>query len=439
MTPHLEGENSSDTGGSSDEEIPTFEEAKRMRKSVVERLKSDGSVKASAQAVLISECRNGKRCLQPECPVCARRKALGGDLIRYFGTQVLSVSTKDIRIRGQRRGLDPAKVDFIAASLSEIGQTMPILVEWDGRNRKRKFRLIDGAYRLAGAKHLGWEEIQIIAVPGYMNEDVELVQCTANFYRVDLCALEKAEHLDRMRELVRKRPEEGQDAPPGGRQPHDAGIKKTARRLGVTKEEVRRASRISAISMEAKAEIWKLKLDDNQKALLEIAKQPTPEDQVLVALAIAERRDVVDRDQATTEELAAEEIENLKDGISRQKKTIEKASVALEIRQQRVVQLQSQPELAVDLNAVVAPETPTTPQPESGDCHETKAENLEAADLSEDSFQQAVTAWRATPGVLYLNTLDRCAARRFIAAVFAELLEPLEYDGLVSSPEEAPS
>jgi hypothetical protein len=207
----------------------------------------------------------------------------------------------------------------------------------------------------------------------------------------------------------------------------------------VTREEVRRAKRISAISMEAKAEIRRLKLDDNQAALLEIAKQPTSVEQVLAALALAQRRDDVQGDQTTAEEAAAKEIENLHAGISRQQKVIEKARAALNIRQERVLQLQSNPELAIDLPAVLKPDAPTaaTPFGKVGTvgegCKDTKNSHP-----SQDPFQQAIMAWPATPCALYLSTVDRSTARRFIAAVFAALLEPHEYDGLVLLPIEVP-
>lgn len=71
--------------------IPTFTEANMMQMSLCKRLASEGSEKASAQAVLISECKKGSRCLQPKFPVCERRKARGGELIRYFGERVLGV------------------------------------------------------------------------------------------------------------------------------------------------------------------------------------------------------------------------------------------------------------------------------------------------------------------------------------------------------------
>ena len=69
----------------------------------------------------------------------------------------------------------------------------------------------------------------------------------------------------------------------------DAAINRTAKALGFTKEEVRRAKKIAGISEEARAEAKRLGLDDNQRALLEIAKLPTATAQLLAAKRIDER------------------------------------------------------------------------------------------------------------------------------------------------------
>ncbi len=68
------------------------------------------------------------------------------------------------------------------------------------------------------------------------------------------------------------------------------GIKKTAAALGITREEVRRAKVIAGLSEKAKAEVRKLGLDDNQAALLAIAKEPAAPAQLRVVKEIAERK-----------------------------------------------------------------------------------------------------------------------------------------------------
>ena len=80
-----------------------------------------------------------------------------------------------------------------------------------------------------------------------------------------------------------------QTAQPGGRQLSDKGLSKSARRLGLSREEVRRARNIAAISVEAKTIAVTLKLDRKQSALLEIAKETSPAAQIDKAKEIAGR------------------------------------------------------------------------------------------------------------------------------------------------------
>ena len=116
-------------------------------------------------------------------------------------------------------------------------------------------------------------------------------QIAENFYRAELTALERAEGTEELRTLIKKMPlGEGRLAPPGGRQPNDLGFKKTARALGLTREEIRRSKRIAGISPAAKAKVRQLGLDDNQRALLEIASRPTPKAQLRTVGEIVERK-----------------------------------------------------------------------------------------------------------------------------------------------------
>lgn len=59
--------------------------------------------------------------------------------------------------------------------------------------------------------------------------------------------------------------------------------------LGITREELRRARTIAAISIKAKKRVRELGLDDNQRALLEIARRPL-DDQALAVEEIVERK-----------------------------------------------------------------------------------------------------------------------------------------------------
>jgi hypothetical protein len=76
--------------------------------------------------------------------------------------------------------------------------------------------------------------------------------------------------------------------PRGGRQPHDRGLAAAQRVLGVSRRDLGRAARIASICPEAQEEIRRAKLDDIQRALLEIANEP-PGEQVQKARELKER------------------------------------------------------------------------------------------------------------------------------------------------------
>jgi hypothetical protein len=68
--------------------------------------------------------------------------------------------------------------------------------------------------------------------------------------------------------------------PPGGRQPTDKGVRRTARELGMTRDAVSRSLKVAALSPEAKAKARAAGLANNQTALLKAAKHKEPEAQV---------------------------------------------------------------------------------------------------------------------------------------------------------------
>ena len=118
-----------------------------------------------------------------------------------------------------------------------------------------------------------------------------------NLHRAELTVLERADRIERWRKKTWKRA--SQVAGPGGRQPKDAGITKTAQKLGFSVDEVSRAKKISRISPKAKAKARKRGLADNQSALLAIAKAPTPKEQLAKLKAIVKRKNAPRRKRPT--------------------------------------------------------------------------------------------------------------------------------------------
>lgn len=258
--------------------LPSFEDVVKQRKEHIAWLRENGEKERASR---LAQCKKGNRCYLDDCPVCERRieivrSRLPNSVLHsvtgclydkaFF---VLALSVDAIQIAGPRRRINEKKLAELKASIAKIGLQTPITVRL--RKNGKKAVLVAGLHRLVAMKQLGKRSI---ACYEHCHEDSEsfLWQRSENLCRAELRVLERAEAIDEMRQAIQQ--QGGQVAPPGGRQPKDLGIKKAAKVLGLTKEEVRRAMVISGIIPEAKAEARKLGLDNNQRALLEIAKLP---------------------------------------------------------------------------------------------------------------------------------------------------------------------
>jgi ParB family chromosome partitioning protein len=183
------------------------------------------------------------------------------------------IAVDDVEVVGKHREVDPEKVKTLAASMAKFGLHTPITVRRIKKADGTKvLALVAGGHRLAAAKYLGWTHIDAFVMEG--NEtDARIRRLMENLYRADLTALQRAEDVAELVQLVLENAKGVRLAPRGGPQPHDRGIKKAAKALGLTREEIRRSLQIAGISAEAKAKAKKLGLDKMQSALLKIAKQ----------------------------------------------------------------------------------------------------------------------------------------------------------------------
>src|SRR5271165_1426853 len=157
------------------------------------------------------------------------------------------IAVEDVEVIGKHREVDPEKVRSLTASMAMIGLRTPITVRRIKKGFSTMFALVAGRHRLEAAKKLGWEHIDAFIIEG--NEtDARICQLMENLYRADLTPLQRAEDVAELIGLVLENAKEVQVAPPGGHQPHDRGIKKAAKALGLSREEVRRSLDIAAIS-----------------------------------------------------------------------------------------------------------------------------------------------------------------------------------------------
>jgi hypothetical protein len=196
---------------------------------------------------------------------------------------------------------------------------------------------------LEAAKWLGWESILCVEFCGD-KADARQWETAENLYRAELTALDRAERIDLLRTLFLKNAEVGQPAPPGGRQPNYAG---SAKALGLTREDVRRSKRIVGISREAKAKVREFGLEDNQGALLTIAKQLTPKMQLRVIDAIVERKRAARARQALLaaeragDDNSAEEMRELEADIGDKMSRVRRINDKMATKRKRLHELQA--------------------------------------------------------------------------------------------------
>ena len=319
-------------------------EAKQQRKQLIAELRG-GDDGERRLAEILAGCREGKRCHLHKCPVCERRKMrarrrVPAAVVKSIGSlfEIVHIAVDEIQIRGKRRALNEEKVRAIAASMDLIGLQTPLTV----RMQKKQVVLVTGWHRLSAAKRLGWDSIPCVVLIRDKTE-TRIWQIVENLYRAELTVLERAEHIEELRIPVRNVIEEGQVAPPGGHQPKEFGIKKTAKRLGLTKEEVRRSKAIAGILPTAKAKLRKLGLDDNQRALLEIAQASTPKAQLRAVKNIVKRKRAArDRNAATaiTDKKTAAAIENLEADIREKEDALDSLKSDLAAGHKRLREIQ---------------------------------------------------------------------------------------------------
>jgi ParB-like chromosome segregation protein Spo0J len=193
-----------------------------------------------------------------------------------MGKEIRRFPVNKIEVIGERRPLNRRKCELIAESIRTIGLKTPITV----RIRKDgKIELVAGLHRLEAMKLNREKEIDcIVSSEGRLKR--QMWQDGENLWRAGQSALEKAEAIARWARNAKELTKTNADTEKGGKQPGDKGLSKTARRLGLTRETIRRADEIDRIAPKAKKAAKERGLDWNQDALLKVAKESTADDQV---------------------------------------------------------------------------------------------------------------------------------------------------------------
>jgi ParB family chromosome partitioning protein len=179
------------------------------------------------------------------------------------------VRLKAIRF-GERRPINKKKLSAIKESIQKIGLKTPPTVLSVG---DKKYELVAGHHRIQALKDLRRKKVRCFVME--KKSDARLWTIAENLHRAELRPLEEAELVKQWERLLRKQAKAAQAAQPGGRQPHDKGVSRTAKALAMSRERVRRMRVIGSIPKEVQAAANKAGLSDNKEALVKIGKEKT--------------------------------------------------------------------------------------------------------------------------------------------------------------------
>jgi len=206
----------------------------------------------------------------------------------------MTLLVEEIDVPPSHRPCNAETVSRLAASIKEIGLQHAITVR--SNKATARFDLIAGGHRLEACKMLRFDRLPCRIVK--MDDvDARMWEISENLHRAELTALERSEQIAEYAQLAKKKREgvsRQVDAKPLGGRP-EGGSRAAARDLGLSEPAVRRAEEIANITPEAKAAITDAGLNDNQAALLRVAKAP---DQVAAVRFEEARKANAEQDRA---------------------------------------------------------------------------------------------------------------------------------------------
>jgi ParB-like chromosome segregation protein Spo0J len=193
----------------------------------------------------------------------------------------------EIDVRDGRRLCDAEAVKRLSKSIRDIGLQYPITVI----AKNNRFSLVAGRHRLEAFRALGDARIPAYIVK-LSDLDARMWEISENLHRAELSVTQRAEQIAEYAALAKeKREAERVSAQVGQKAPYrpEGGDSLAARDLGITRQEVQRAQTIAALPEKTKEAARSLGYEDNQSALLAVAKERTPEAQIAALQTIAER------------------------------------------------------------------------------------------------------------------------------------------------------
>jgi ParB family transcriptional regulator, chromosome partitioning protein len=224
-----------------------------------------------------------------------------------------TVLIKKIVDPDKNRKIDLQQAYGIAESVKITGFIHPIAVKkisiGRGSEARKRVLLVAGAHRLEAARHLGHERIPCKYVDGD-ETFVQLVKIGEDLFRKHVTILRRSELLAKWYDLLSKEEFSGQLGQKGKRGRPKGGISMAARNLPIgssmeaRRKLIQRAHTIARIKPQAKEAAIKAGLEDNQEALLAVAKAQGRKAQLrkieVLAKSSSNRRDKIADAEGTT-------------------------------------------------------------------------------------------------------------------------------------------
>lgn len=202
--------------------------------------------------------------------------------------EVKSIKIADIVVNDRIRPVDEDHAQVIAASIAANGLINPVTVRATPNAKGGKYTLVAGAHRLRACIINQAEEIDAIIVKSDQTAS-KLLEVTENLIRNDLSVIDRAAHVQVLRDLYEN--EHGEVK--AGRPNNSANVaplfeggfsQYVSDRLGISKRSYAYLNRISqALNPQLRECLRQTPLADNQAALLKLAKKEQAEQQRIAA------------------------------------------------------------------------------------------------------------------------------------------------------------
>lgn len=113
----------------------------------------------------------------------------------------LPVQIDMVEVEDRLRSVDEAAVEHIAESMDQQGLIYPIQIRTIEPGR---FRLVNGAHRIAAARKLGWTHIEAFLVDDLEEEEFKLLEIDENLCRAELSPVDKAHFFATRKDIYQR-------------------------------------------------------------------------------------------------------------------------------------------------------------------------------------------------------------------------------------------